>query len=696
MKGAVRYEKRQSSCGKTVAVLTMDNPPMNPLSAGVRNGLAESTKAALTDPSVHAIVVTGAGRAFCAGADISEFSAPGSKTAANLLDVINSLEASSKVVVAAVDGVSLGGGLEVAFGCHYRVASTRALAGLPEVNLGLLPGAAGTQRLPRLVGAEKAIDFMCGGVPLPAKKAAAVGIYDVVVPGDKAAVMQAAVDFAAQKTQVQKLSTLTPPPSAPGAIEKKRKQYGALRKGEDAPQAIIRCVEAAVDGRSFAEGLKVEGKEFMKLMPSDQSQAMRYMFFAERECAKIPGLKAKPGPLNVAGIIGSGLMGGGIAMCCAEAGMKVYLLDIDVKALERGMGVIRKNYQRSVQRKSKTQAQVDKFLSLIQPTADYSDLQTVDIVVEAVFENMKIKKEIFAKLDSTCKPGCILASNTSALNIDEIASATKRPDAVIGTHFFSPANVMKLLENVKGAKSSPRTVATAMLFGKKLKKITCLVGNCPGFIANRIMGVSGADRVLHSGVYPSEIDAAAEAFGMRMGPYRMADLVGIDLFGRERARNGTATPEKHVRDAMFAAGRYGQKNGKGIYDYNEKRQLQESPTGLAMIEQVWKNIGVSRVQMSQQEIVEQIYLPVVNEGFKCLEEGVAIRPSDIDVTMIYGYSWPRYIGGPMQWATSLGLPKVLEGVRKLGVKPSDLLVECVEKGWTLNSKQLRKRIPAKL
>jgi 3-hydroxyacyl-CoA dehydrogenase len=387
-------------------------------------------------------------------------------------------------------------------------------------------------------------------------------------------------------------------------------------------------------------------------------------------------------------------MGGGIAMCCAEAGMRVVLLEISQQALDNGMSVIKKNYARSVERKSKTQAQVDGLVGSITPTLRYEDFGACDLVVEAVFENMKIKQEIFAQFDKVCKPGCVLASNTSGLDVDAIASATKRPEDVIGCHFFSPANVMKLLENVKGTKSSPRTVATAMAFGKKLKKVTCLVGNCPGFIANRVMGVSGATKLLHSGVMPHEIDAAAEkVYGMRMGPFRMNDLVGIDLYGRERQRSGVADPTKVVGDAMFARNRYGQKTGSGFYKYDPKtRAMSRDPEAEAIIEEVWRNVGASRRSISPEQIIQELYFPVINEGFKCLEEGMAIRPSDIDCTLVFGYSWPRYRGGPMQYATAVGLPNVLAGLEKMKVKPSDLLVECVRNGWGLNSKGFNARL----
>jgi len=419
---------------------------------------------------------------------------------------------------------------------------------------------------------------------------------------------------------------------------------------------------------------------------------MQYMFFAERQCSKIPGLTAKPGPLDSVGIVGAGLMGGGIAMCCAEVGMKVTLLDVDPSNLDRGMKVIQKNYARSVERKSKTQAQVDKIMSLITPSTTYDSLSQCDIVVEAVFENMDLKKKIFASFDKVCKPGCILASNTSRLNIDEVASVTSRPQDVIGCHFFSPANVMRLLENVRGSKTSPSTIATAMAFGVKIKKVTCLVGNCDGFIANRVMGVSGAPALLQGGLMPNQIDGAAEAYGMKMGPMRMNDLVGLDLFGRERASSGAAKPDEVVFDAMFATQRFGQKNGKGFYKYDEKLRCTRDPEAEAMIEKIWKKIGATPQSLSEEEIVDKLYLPVVNEGFKSLEEGMAIRPSDIDICCVFGYNWPRYRGGPMQWATAVGLPTVLEKIQKLGMEPSALLKECVAQNWKLNSKDFVKRI----
>jgi len=400
--------------------------------------------------------------------------------------------------------------------------------------------------------------------------------------------------------------------------------------------------------------------------------------------------------LDSVGIVGSGTMGGGIAMCCAEAGMRVVLLDIDQKSLDRGLGVIKKNFTRSVQRKSKTQAQVDGYVSSIKGTLDYADFKDCDIVVEAVFENMKIKQEIFARFDAACKPGCILASNTSGLNIDSIASATKRPEDVIGCHFFSPANVMRLLENIRGAKTSPRTIATAMAFGVKIKKVTCLVGNCPGFVANRVMGQSQGQKLMHSGIMPQAIDDASETFGFKVGPFRMNDIVGLDLMARERVRNKTADPAKLVIDAMYAAERLGQKNGKGYYRYGEGADPRGSPDPevAQIIEQVWKNNGVTPRNSTQDEIVHALYFPVINECFKCLEEGIALRPLDVDVCLVFGYNWPRATGGPMHYANSLGLSTVLATLEKMKVKPSALLQECVEKGWTLESDGFKERLSA--
>eukprot|EP00928_Gymnodinium_smaydae_P030371 TRINITY_DN22617_c0_g1_i1.p1 TRINITY_DN22617_c0_g1~~TRINITY_DN22617_c0_g1_i1.p1 ORF type:complete len:396 (-),score=94.19 TRINITY_DN22617_c0_g1_i1:188-1375(-) len=379
-------------------------------------------------------------------------------------------------------------------------------------------------------------------------------------------------------------------------------------------------------------------------------------------------------------------------MSSQESSRDVHVLDVDAKNLERGMTVIKKNYARSVERKSKSQAQVDQILARFKPSTSYSDFAQVDIVVEAVFENMELKKKIFKTLDEVCKKGCILASNTSRLNIDDIASVTTRPEDVVGCHFFSPANVMKLLENVRGPRTSDVTIATAMAFGQKLKKVTCLVGNCNGFIANRVMGVSGFGALVNGGILPQQIDAAAEAYGMKMGPARMNDLVGLDLFGREREKAKIAKPDTIVHDALYKLGRFGQKNGKGFYKYDEKRKHSVDPEAEEIVRNCWKTAGVQPRSLTEEQIVDALYLPVVNEGFKCLEEGMASRPSDIDVCCVFGYNWPRYRGGPMQWASAVGLATVQERLEAMGEKPAELLKECVKNNWRLNSKGFTKRI----
>jgi len=420
--------------------------------------------------------------------------------------------------------------------------------------------------------------------------------------------------------------------------------------------------------------------------------AEEYVRQAEVECARVPGLSAQPGPLERVGIVGAGLMGGGIAMCCAEAGMHVTIVDVSEEALAKGMRTVRANYKRSVERKSKKQDQVDAILANIRTSSDYKDFADCDIVVEAVFENMKVKQDVFRKFDEVCKPGCILATNTSALSIDDIAKATKRPEDVIGCHFFSPANVMRLLENVRGTKTSPRTIATAMAFGVKIRKVTCLVGNCFGFVANRIMYQMGSYALVARGAWPHDVDAAVEAFGMKMGPFKMGDLTGIDLMGRERVRSGAAKPNEFLPDAMYAAGRFGQKNGKGYYGYDGDRKPFRDPEAEEIIQKVWKNTGVEPRSFTPDEIVACTYFPCINEGFRCLEEGIALRPLDVDVCLIYGYGWPKATGGLMRYADSVGLPKVLEALKAMGVQPAALLRECAERGWATSSPELLERL----
>ena len=676
-----------SAEGKKVGILTLDNPPMNPLSVGVRIGIDKHVRACMADDTVAGIVLTGANGAFCAGADISEFANFAKlPKAPSLPQIFDLMETSKKPVVAAIDGVSLGGGLETALACQWRLATARSRAGLPEVNLGLLPGAGGTQRLPRAIGAEKALAFMCGGAPVSAEKAVKLGIYDAVVSGN---VVEEAVKFAVSKSAnaaeiaSRPLSRRT---CAPLDFEAARSKWGKARRGEVAPQAIIKCVEAACNPElNFAQGMKIEQKEFFPLLTGDQSKAMQYMFFAERACWKVPGLNAKPKKLQQIGILGSGLMGGGIAMSCAEAGYNVILMDAKDEFLKKGMTVIQKNYERSVKRGSMPQAKAEAaFGRITAGGSDYKVLSTCDMVIEAVYENMDIKKEVFAKLDAVCKPGCVLATNTSFLSIDEIANSTSRPQDVIGCHFFSPANVMKLLENVKGKKTSGETVATAMEFGKRINKIAVLANNCHGFIANRMMAMQGANKLVYSGMYPADVDAAAEAFGIRMGPMRMGDLVGIDLACREREREGKADPKNNLADYLYSNGNYGMKTGKGVYCYDEKRRATPNPEANAFLESYWKRNNIQKLQLTADEVAERIYFPVINEGFRILEDGIVSKASDIDIAIVYGYNFPRYRGGPMKYAEQVGLKHVVKVLTELGETPCPLLAKMASERISLN------------
>jgi len=645
-----------------VAVLTVNNPPVNALSQHVRQGLRDGLKQAAADSAVSAIVIVCAGRTFIAGADITEFGKP--PAAPGLHEVLDMIESSSKPVIAAIHGTALGGGLEVTLACHYRVGVKDARFGLPEVKLGLLPGAGGTQRLPRVVGVEKALGMMVSGDPIRADEALKHGLIDEIVEGDLTA---AGVAFAekvlADKRPLKKIRDLaekvTAVRSKPEVFAEFRKSVARQTRGFKAPENIIKAVEAAVN-LPFDEGIKRERELFAELLTSPESKAQRYFFFAEREAAKIPDVPADTPPKDVkkAAVIGAGTMGGGIAMNFANAGIPVTVVEMAKDALDRGLGIVRKNYEATASRGRLTAADVEKRMGLITGTTDFNAIKDADIVVEAVFEEMPIKKEVFAKLDGIAKADAVLATNTSTLDVDEIASATKRPESVIGMHFFSPANVMRLLENVRGKKSSKTTIATAMTVGRRIAKVPVLVGVCYGFVGNRMLHQRGlqAEKLILEGALPHQVDKVLTDFGFPMGPFAMGDLAGLDVGWRIRKGRGVKSP---VADRICELGRFGQKTGSGYFKYDKgDRTPIPDPEVEKIIVDVATEQGITRRHITDEEILQRLLYPMVNEGAKILDEKIAIRASDIDVIWVYGYGWPVYRGGPMFWASQIGLPKV--------------------------------------
>jgi 3-hydroxyacyl-CoA dehydrogenase len=645
-----------------VAVLTVNNPPVNALSSHVRQGLHEGLIQAGSDAAVQAVVIACAGRTFIAGADITEFGKPPTEPSLNA--VLDLIENCPKPVVAAIHGTALGGGLEVTLACHYRVGVKGARFGLPEVKLGLLPGAGGTQRLPRVVGAQKALQMIVSGDPIGADEALKVGLIDEIVDGDLTA---AGVAFAekvlAEKRPLKKIRDLTdkiaPAKGKPEIFAEFRKSVARQTRGFRAPENCIKAVEAAVE-LPFDQGIKRERELFTELMNSPESKAQRYFFFAEREAAKIPDVPGDTPAKDIkkAAVIGAGTMGGGIAMNFANAGIPVTVVEMAQEALDRGLGVVRKNYEATAARGRLTPADVEKRMGLIQGTTDWKAIADADIVIEAVFEEMPIKKEVFAKLDAIAKPDAVLATNTSTLDVDEIASATKRPESVIGTHFFSPANVMRLLENVRGAKSSKSTVATAMAVGRRIGKVPVLVGVCYGFVGNRMLHQRGlqAEKLILEGAPPHQVDKVLTDFGFPMGPFAMSDLAGLDVGWRIRKGRGVTSA---VADRICELGRFGQKTGAGYFRYEKgERAPIPDPVVEQIIADVAKEQGIARRQIGVEEIQQRLLYPMVNEGAKILEEKIAIRASDIDVIWVYGYGWPIYRGGPMFWADSIGLKAV--------------------------------------
>jgi len=666
-----------------IAVITLNSPPVNALSSNVRDGLHGGFEAAIADPEAKAIVLICDGRTFIAGADISEFG--GASKGASLFDVQNLMENSPKPVIAAIHGTALGGGLEVALVAHYRVAVPSAKVGLPEVNLGLLPGAGGTQRLPRIVGAQKALEMMTSGSHVGAKAANAMGLVDEVVEEGK--LREGAIAFAkkvlAENLPLKKVRDREVS-ADPQVFADFRKANARKFRGFKAPESNIQCIEAAVN-LPFDEGLKVERQLFMELVTGAQSAAQRYVFFAERQANKIPdvGPEVETLPIKSVGVIGAGTMGGGISMNFLNAGIPVKIVEMKQEALDRGLGVIRKNYENTAKKGRLTQDDVEKRMAALSGSLDLSDLADCDLIIEAVFENMDIKKDIFGKLDKIAKPGAILASNTSYLDVNEIASATSRPESVIGLHFFSPANVMRLLEIVRGDKTSKPVIATSMKLAKTIGKVGVLVGVCPGFVGNRMLSQrqQQAQALVAEGAMPWDVDRVLYDFGFPMGPFAMSDLAGLDI-GWSAEKSSSST----IREVLCEMDRRGQKTGAGYYDYDENRNAKPSPVTEKIIQDFAAKAGTNPRKIEDDEILERTIFTMINEGAKILEEGKAIRASDIDIVWINGYGWPVYRGGPMHYADSIGLPKVLERLNhyqaQMGdaFKPSALLEKLAGEG----------------
>jgi len=674
----------------SVGVVTINNPPVNALSAGVRAGIKGGIEAAVADSSVTSIVLHCEGRTFIAGADITEFGKPPQEP--SLHQVIGSIEMSTKPVVAAIHGTALGGGLETALGCHYRVATPAAKVGLPEVKLGILPGAGGTQRLPRVVGIPMALQMITSGAPIGAKKALEVGLVDEVAEGDlKAAAMAFAEKVVAEGRPLVKISDrddkLQEAKDNPAIFDEFRKSIARKTRGFEAPENCIKAVEASVN-LPFPEGLKRERELFTELVTGEQSKSQRYFFFAERQAAKIPDVP-KDTPLidiNTAGIIGAGTMGGGIAMNFLQAGIPVTIVENNQEALDNGVSLIKKNYAATVSKGRMSQEAMDKCMSLLTPTTSLEDVKDVDIVIEAIFENMEVKKELFSKLDGICKDGAILATNTSTLDVEEIGDVTKRPEAVIGLHFFSPANVMKLLEEVRTTKTSKSVMATCMALAKRIGKVPAMVGVCEGFVGNRILHrrTEQSTALIMEGALPQDVDRVLFDFGLPMGPFAMADLAGNDVGWRIRQGKGDKSP---IADKICEMGRFGQKTGSGYYLYKDgSRTPTPDPVVEEIIMEASKEAGIERREISDEEILQRCVYPMINEGAKILEEGIATRASDIDVIWVYGYGWPIYRGGPMQYANAVGLENVynslLEYQKKFGdyFKPAALLEKLAKEG----------------
>jgi 3-hydroxyacyl-CoA dehydrogenase len=680
-------EMVQQSRDGEILILTINNPPVNAFSPGVPEGLKAGLDAAAADDGVKAVVIIGGGRTFVAGADIKTFGRP-REEAPDLRGTIEKLDAFAKPTVAALHGTALGGGLELAMGCSYRVAVKEAQVGLPEVKLGVLPGAGGTQRLPRVVGAQKALDMMLSGNPIKATEAHELGLIDRIVDGD---LLAGAVAFAREHADARPLPRISEKGVEGGSPEVFAAAREAIKKshrGQLSPALIIDLAEMAAN-RPFQEGWDAEASKFLEAMNSPQSRGLRHIFFAEREAGKIPGI-TKDTPtteIRSAGIIGAGTMGGGIAMNFLNVGIPVTIVETAQDALDRGLGVIRRNYENTARKGRISMDDVEKRMSLLTPTLDMGDLKDADIIIEAVFENMDVKKEIFTKLDGIAKPGAILASNTSTLDVNEIASVTSRPESVIGLHFFSPANVMKLLEIVRADKTSDSVLATSMALARKIRKVGVVVGVCDGFVGNRMVHRYGdeARQMVEEGARPEDVDAAMNALGLPMGPFQMSDMAGLDIGHAIRQHQakvaGQPKPDGWL-DRIVERGRKGQKTSAGIYDYGEDRRPKPNAEMQQLIADYRAEKGITPREIGQEEATKRLTYSLVNEGAKILEEGIAQRAGDIDVIYIYGYGFPAYRGGPMQYADEQGLKNVVDDLKKYGQTPAPLLQQLADEGGT--------------
>ncbi|WP_213309164.1 3-hydroxyacyl-CoA dehydrogenase NAD-binding domain-containing protein [Paraburkholderia sacchari] len=683
-----------------VAVITLNNPPVNGLGHSTRVGISEGLARANSDPAVFAIVITGAGKAFSGGADITEFNTPKAMQEPSLHTVISDIEESAKPVVAAIHSVAMGGGLELALGAHYRIVAPGAQVALPEVKLGILPGAGGTQRLPRAIGLEAALNMIVTGAPVMSEKLANSGLFDAMAQGD---LLEEAIAFARKASDKQGPHPLVrnrriEHPNAEGFLHFSRTTVAGMSKHYPAP---LKCVDAIAAGikHGFNKGLAYERECFLELVQTSQSRALRHAFFGERAASKIPDVPSSTPTRNIqrVAVIGAGTMGGGIAMNFINAGLPVTLLETNQEALERGLATIRKNYEAQVKKRKLTAEKLEARMTLIRPTLTYDDLKEADLIIEAVFEELSVKDQVFKRLDEVAKPGAILASNTSTLDVDKIAAFTKRPQDVVGLHFFSPANVMKLLEVVRGKQTAKDVLATVVQVAKKIRKTAVVSGVCDGFIGNRMVEqyLRQALFMLEEGALPAQVDRAIETFGFAMGPFRMSDLAGNDIGWAIRKRRYQEQPDMRyskIADRLCETGRFGQKTGAGWYDYKAgERHALPSQFVDEMIVAYSKEVGVERRKISDEEIVERLVFSLANEGAKILEEGIASKASDVDMVYLTGYGFPLWRGGPMLYADTVGHYNVARSIRRYAQQPNGdawqiarSVAELAEKGGTFN------------